>query len=297
MKSKIIMVMVMLCGAVFGKLQAGFPVIAGPAAAARREPVNELKGDEPVQEEVIQQEKGASISFLEQGAFVTQEERQRVLKIINSLDSELYKAIITIDPTGERHVQRHDDFIASNASIEDGLPVIFIASGIFEKYSEEFLRAIIAHELGHYVSGHFFENNQPIHDRLFEDYSNEFSCLKKDKKVSDILSARETFYLAQTRITEHEADRSEILDFGIDIDTAIKAAQVLQEVDQEKELKDPGKHTFKTTHPLWSDRIKHFQSLRQEVEVRKARGQTLPKFNWQQLAKQYLQKLKESNFL
>lgn len=289
MKLWMLIAAMLLIGGVPMIVQAGGDVIVVPAAAAKMEPVVVLKEEkEPIMQVSLIEQVEQSVGKKE----ITVKDREHVLEIINSLDPDLYKAIITVDPTGERHILLHDDFIASNAAIDDGLPVIFIEPGVFEKYPQDLLRAIIAHELGHYVSGHFFENNEPTHSYLFEHDGDEYPTLKKHNNMSGQLPARETFYLSRTRITEYEADRSEILDFGIDIDTAIKAAQILQKEDQEKQIKNPGKKTFKRTHPFWSDRIKQFESLRKEVEVRKARGQKLPKFNWQELAAQYLKKLK-----
>lgn len=221
-----------------------------------------------------------------------QEERMQVLQLINSLDSALYKAIIKRDPEGIQHIQRLDDFLAANAaSDKDGLPIILISSGTLKKYAEHkgLVRAMIAHELGHYVAGHFFEKKEPKHRDLFlsADLNKEIAFNKEGKKVSGQLMPRTTFYGTYERIKEHEADRIAVLDFDIPPSDAIKAARVLQGVDKEQDIKDPHKMTFRTDHPLWADRIKHFKSLRPEVELKKLHNKGKTVFDWESLAQEY----------
>lgn len=217
---------------------------------------------------------------------ITQEERKTVLDLIKTVAPELHKEIIKVDPRGENHIERNEtNGFANSVSFDDGLPVIYVAQDSLQ-YPKKILEASIGHELGHYVSGQFFKHPEPTHAFLFPD---------QESFATKGLAAKETFNLAQQRVREFEADRSEIMDFNIDIDTAIEQAKILQAKVEELQLKEPGKQTFKKTHPLWSDRIKHFESLRREVELKKAQGKEgKTVFDWKKLAQDYKKALSKS---
>lgn len=209
---------------------------------------------------------------------ITQKERDIVLDLIKTVAPTLHEMMVKMDPTGEQHIERYKgNGFASLASLDDGFPIILVGQDSLNE-PRNLLEASIAHELGHYVSRHFFEYPEPTHAFLLTD---ETSTAKG-------LPAKETFNLARRRIEEFEADSSEIMDFNIDIDTAIKQAKILQAKAEELQLKEPGKKTFKSTHPLWSNRIKHFESLRKEVELKKAQGKERKTvFDWKKLAQDY----------
>lgn len=223
---------------------------------------------------------------------ITQKERDAVLDLIKTVAPELYDILIKKDPTGKNHIER-DTYggFSSLASFDDGLPTIAVDAVVLGKYPRKYNEASIAHELGHYVSGHFFQINQPTHSHSITNSSEQ--KLKTGKKFGGKLPPAETFDLAKQRIKEHEADRSEILDFDIDIDTAIASAKALQADAQEPPHKGPAKGTFKKTHPFWDDRIKHFESLRSEAELKKAHGKGKTVFNWQKLANEYVKLYKQ----
>lgn len=102
-----------------------------------------------------------------------------------------------------------------------------------------------------------------------------------------------TFNLAQARAREYEADRMAIIDFGITIDDAIAAAKRLLELVKEHEIEMPKKETFKTSQPLWKDRIEHLESLRPEVELNKACKVQRKPVEWKKLAQEYLHKYEQ----
>lgn len=216
---------------------------------------------------------------------LTPDERRYVLGIIALIDPALYGAIVEVDPTGMHHILWSDDFgLASTFSDHDGLPIIFINRETLLLLDPDQQQAAVAHELGHYALKHLYGSHTPSHDYFFERTSDNAS-FAKGKKVSDQLIPYQTFMFAARKILEHEADRSAILDFGIDIDIMLSMAGKI--VAMEAQLSDIEQHTFKRTHPLWADRIKHIESLRPEVELRVAKKQSLKRFDWKALAKEY----------
>lgn len=224
---------------------------------------------------------------------ITKSEQKTILKIINDIAPTLYEEIIKVDPTGQHHIKRnyHKGFSAT-ASVIDGLPVISVHQDSTLDYSNKELRAILAHELSHYILKHPFKSDAPIHTYLF----NKNTPVKQfaaGKQVAGQLQPTKCFARSEERIEEYEADRSEVLDFGIDIDTAIKVAKKLQQQELELSLAEPHKETFKSTHPLWADRINHFESLRSEVELKKAHDQGKTHIDWKKLAQEYLDELKK----
>ncbi len=217
---------------------------------------------------------------------LNQEERSYVLELIKSIDPMLYEAIVESDPSGIHHLFWTDGGLASTFSEMDGLPVILVDRYILNLLNPYEQRCFIAHELGHYVLKHLQGPQTPSHDYFFERSADDDTPFAKGKKVSGQLSAYQTFKFAAERILEHEADRSAIMDFGIDIDIALSAARKIRDGTERFEHT---RETFKRTHPLWDDRIKHIESLRPEVELRIAKQQQPVRFNWKQLAKEYMQ--------
>jgi hypothetical protein len=227
---------------------------------------------------------------------MTAAERKKIMEAIKSVDPAAYEAIVKVDPTGENHISR--DYTGSggtiDASVVDGLPDLRI-DPFYSTLPFNELRAVIAHELAHYVLGHFFESYRLTHRILKAKTEGAQSFGKKGKKVAGQLPFKETFTNARQRVEENECDRMAIIEFGIPIDDAIaQANRVLIEV-KEKELKNPQKETFQSTHPLWAARIKHLESLRPEVELRKAQKKQRKPIDYEALAKKYLKKYEKEN--
>lgn len=218
---------------------------------------------------------------------ITPDEQKYILEIIKDLAPSLYKEIVAVDPTGADHIKRNDTLgsknIAVTLSLKDGLPMIYLGSEA-SKIGKEQLRFSIAHELGHYVLGHFKEPTL-THAVLQKVAAQEF---KKGKKVRGQLPFKESFKYAFTRTQEFEADRFAILEFGINIDDAIATAKRWISEFEEHKLESPEKEGFKSTHPLGATRIKQLEELRREVELRKAQKRQLRPINWKELAVQYL---------
>lgn len=215
----------------------------------------------------------------------TPEERRYILELMRLIDPSLYDAIVEVDPTGINHILWSDFFgISLTSSDIDGLPIILIDRHTLAHLNPYEQQAFLAHELGHYVLKHLQRAQTPSHDYFFERASDNRS-FAKGKKVAGQLAPYETFRLAAERIQEHEADRSAILDFGIDIDIMLSAARKI--IDLSAQLGDIDGPTFQRTHPLWVDRIKHLESLRSEVELRTAKQEPLKRFDWKMLAKEY----------
>lgn len=219
---------------------------------------------------------------------ITPAEQQKVMEILKSIDLTAYEAVAKVDPMGTNHIKRHYGNGASIApSPIDGLPEIQIDAECFNLPIGE-LRFVMAHELAHYVLGHFFEEYQLSHHILAkEEVPAE---LKKGKTVSGKLPFKGTFENAFNRTKENEADRMAIIDFGINIDDGIALAKRWLLEAKEHEIEAPQKATFSSTHPLWASRIKYLESLRREVELNKTRKIRIKPINWQELAEQYMQK-------
>jgi hypothetical protein len=221
---------------------------------------------------------------------MTTEERQKLLRAIKAVDKSAYNALIKVDPTGENHIKRsHDGGTWTTVSEVDGYPVLNFEPSVAEQSWNDML-CTIAHELSHYVLGHFYEIYSLSHRELTkEGGSREF----KGKKVAGQLPFNETFEKARSRIKENEADRMMIIQFGINLDDAIAQAKRLLVKAEETYSEVPHKETFQEMRPLWVNRIKHFESLRPEVELNKAHNVQRKKINWKQLAREYLKKYKE----
>jgi hypothetical protein len=147
-------------------------------------------------------------------------ERQKLLHGLKAIDLALYDAIIKVDPTGENHIKRsYDGGSWTSVSTDDGLPLFhFDPSLVNDPYGE--MLFVLAHELSHYILGHFYEDYTIVHRELSkEDAPQEFKI--KGKKVAGKLPFKETFKKSRDRVEETEADRMAVIDFGINIDDAL----------------------------------------------------------------------------
>ncbi len=213
--------------------------------------------------------------------------RRRVLKLIGSLAPELYQEFIAIDPTGENHLafdSKHTN-ASANYSHQDGLPVITLGRDIINAPQEE-LRFVLGHELGHYALGHF-KHHYPVHSRLRS--HQDLTQIPTQKEKTNEFKFEETFCLAYSRIKENEADRFSILSLGTNIDAAIAWFQNnALERDEQYEIENkPLPTTLTITHPHDEVRIKHFESLRREVEIQKAQSEKPAPIDWNALIENY----------
>jgi hypothetical protein len=211
--------------------------------------------------------------------------RTIVMPIIQELAPELYKEIVAVDPGGEYHIDLYerDSYAIVTPSTKDGLPEIDISFD-FVKLPKNELRFLLAHELGHYVLGHPFNEPPLVH-----------KALEKIVAESGKLPFKESFRHAFTRVQEFEADRFAVIEFGIPIDDAIvlmkksEPGRVYSSIENyEYALKNPQKETFQSTHPLQKARIEQFEELRREVELNKIHGKQPEPIDWKKLAAHYL---------
>jgi len=217
---------------------------------------------------------------------ITNKERKKFLEGVKAVDHTLYDEITERDPMGIWHIKR--DYLGSNMAVsiqgDDGLPLFFIDHTVVDKPWNELLFGI-AHELSHYVLGHtgegYLSRHQSRHPMLAREET-LIQEIKKGKKVAGLLPFKETFEKARDRIKENEADRMAVIEFGVSIDDAIAAAKWF--VEREGEIQHPHKETFKRTHPMWLSRIKHLESLRNEVELNKEHKVQRKPIDWRQLA-------------
>lgn len=218
------------------------------------------------------------------------EQRKKVMSIIKSIAPELYEEIEKIDGGGGNHIKRSHYGTESNVSSLDGLPKIYVDPFSAQLPFNE-LKSTIAHELAHYVLGHFNTENLASHHLLSHQEEKPTRSFRKGKNIRGLLPLKETFQNAYQRTKEDEADRFAILEFGVNIDDAISNAKKKAKQAYEEFFVDP-KETFKSTHKFWKDRIAHLEYLRREVEIRKNR-KSAP-INWQNLAKHYKETLYSS---
>ena len=213
---------------------------------------------------------------------ITAEERIHFLTLIESLLPELYAKIIAVDPTGFNHIKRQDDKNGAGVlpSLKDGLPLILVGAEL-RKFPLGVQRFIIGHELGHYVLGHFKTHAAP-HTTLNTE-KKEPQEYASGRKIAGQLPFTLTFENAFSRVKEYEADRFSILGCGTAIDDGITYC-TNQTSDNPTHSKTK---TFKRTHPLFEQRIKHFESLRPEVELQKAHDESFPPIDWNALVEKY----------
>lgn len=228
-----------------------------------------------------------SYNKIEIATDLTANERNLLMKIVKSINPELYKEIVAIDPTGINHIKIHYQSGASVApSLTNGLPIFSISPRVMKLPIGQ-IRFLIAHELGHYVLNHF-QGYKVSHATL----GTKQEGIINGKKISGQIPFEETFHYAFSRTQEYEADRFAVIDLGTNIADAIALAKRWSKEAQEHELKEKAKkETFKSTHPLWTARIKHFEELRREVDLRKAKKLPPKQINWKELAQDYLQLL------
>lgn len=224
---------------------------------------------------------------------LTADQRESILKIIESLAPQLYTYIIKNDPTGLKHIKRpyHPSqdtrlFLISSPK-KNGLPIIYVGLDALNLPINE-QRFALAHELGHYALGHVKRGQKQLIKHPMLEKQQGTIEFKKGKKVTGQLPFEKTFKNAWQRSQEEEADRFAIVNLGVDIDDAIALAKRLLKAGKEYELDTPEKETFKSTHPLWSSRIEHLNELRREVEIRKHRKEQ-EHVDWEKIHKTYLQ--------
>ena len=114
--------------------------------------------------------------------------------------------------------------------------------------------------------------------------------LKKAKKLPVNCHLKKHSNVHLVEFKNYEADRFAVIELGVPIDSAIAASK--RRIQRESKPSGWGfnreKKTFKSTHPLWEERLKQFEELRREVELNKLHNKKPKPINWKQLALQYL---------
>ena len=238
------------------------------------------------------------------------EELPYIMDLIKGLAPELYKLIIAVDPTGAGHIKRKyaETTAAVAPSFKDGLPEIDIGLEL-QKLPKNEARFTLAHELSHYVLGHFqpptvahkelqkTEAPALTHEALQKVAMEEFKKGKKAYKPFKVSPSKqlvfeESFKKAFSRTQELEADRFAVIEFGVPIDDAIARAKRGATEAEEQKMKTPEKETFTITHPLWMARIKQLEDLRREIELHKVQKRQPKQIPWKELAENYLKDYK-----
>jgi len=218
------------------------------------------------------------------------ERAEKVMSIIKSIAPDLWQEIKKVDSTGINHVKEHKEFnVGATLADQDCLPIIFIHPFYLNLPLDE-VTFIIGHELGHYVSGHIGDEPFLFHHALNEEEKKDQETVepkefRKGRKIAGQLSFESTLKKAYERTKEDEADRFSILQFGTSIDAGISFGERMINLFNNKPKNEPEKETFKRAHKFWFDRIKHLESLRREVEIRKNRKPT--PINWKGLVENY----------
>lgn len=213
---------------------------------------------------------------------ITQEERNRILTLLNHLAPELYQKIIAVDPTGEHHILRTPEkrIACVSRSLDDGLPIIELETKT-ERYTDSELTFILAHELAHYILGHFKEKQTPTH-KILDDASTTYK---------NTLPYKETFENSATRVEEYEADRFAIINLKAPLEGGLSWMKNELEKNQPITNKGLAKETFKSTHPLFEQRIEHLENLERDIEWQTTHPTT--PIDWDTLINQYKGKTQE----
>ncbi len=223
-------------------------------------------------------------------AYALTKEQKKVLRIIKDLAPELYAELMTVNPIGKDHIIIHGNHTGINKQTHDGLPLFIVSYSDAMERPEDQLRFILGHELSHYVQDDYedFYQVPPTHKAMRgnETLPQEYT---PGKGISSQLPFEETFKKARSRTKEYKADASSVMRFGTNIDAAIALLQnQAMRLEKSYEItKQPLPTTFTTTHPLHKDRIAHLESLRSEVEHRKASGQKPAPIDWKALIEKY----------
>lgn len=240
-----------------------------------------------------------TLIFLKQNS-LSLKKRLQILQIIQSISPSLYKQLIAIDPQGNTYIKEtksgsNNAFVCASSS--NGLPIITLGTKTLNLPDNQ-LRFVIAHELSHYVLKHPRSTTTIAHP-LLTDAAELQKITTQDKN----LPFEKTFRFAQGRIREFEADRFAIMHFGCDIDAAISYFKkpVKWQIWKERLTswfsknsgRNPKNETFKSTHPLWQQRITHLESLRREVQWQKNRNEHPKEIDWESLRQHYLDDTKK----
>ncbi len=223
---------------------------------------------------------------------IPHEERIKVLGIIKGLAPELYAELVTVDPTGIKHIQRISNgphFACVSPHPEDGLPLLQFKTSNLSFPSEQ-LRYIVAHELSHYVLDHF-NRTLSFHKKLSPENENTLLTLK-GKKVTAPFPYNETFTKAASRVQEAEADRFAVMHFGVSVEAGLAYNDFNSSKDYSVNF--PEKIDFTLVHPPAKERIRQFLSLRKEVELQKEKNEPKKPIDWDALREKYKKTSKQA---
>ncbi len=219
-----------------------------------------------------------------------------VLEIIKDLAPGLYDKIVQFDPNGSRHASLGDGiFIEFPNENRDGLPIFKINTS-FMKLPNNMQRAVIAHEIGHYV----LEHNITSTDNK---YTLSKSIKKQDPSLSK-LNPMTAMINAYTRTYEYEADRFAIMNLKIPSQDAIDMLNTLRSYEDNtiycintiksiynaiglKFNTSPDLNldkTFSRSHPLMDDRMQQIRNIQSEIELpNNAYPNKITPINWDKL--------------
>ncbi len=223
-----------------------------------------------------------------------------VLEIIQELAPELHAKIIALDPNGSKHFELTSSIVSSIAS--DGLPT-FEVNITFMQLPKNQQKAIIAHELSHYILEHNITNSKN-HDEIKNYITKSF---KEKKETSSKLYPEIALENAYIRTCEYEADRFATMNLKVPpqdlIDLlnsirleedvliyATKSARYIGSALGFQYKPNPNVQILNTdktlsrTHPITDDRIQQLRNIQKELDLPQTAYSHQPtSINWDQI--------------
>lgn len=189
--------------------------------------------------------------------------RQRIMEIIQELAPELHEKITNLDKDGSSHIVTSNGYAAIECITSDGLPILHLGNAFMNLQDKAIQKAIIAHELGHYILQHSATKQSTYHasnDKILPNKQSPqvktgVAKVKISKKALDPNKAMTDAYV---RTYEYEADAAVMKLFGLSLTDAQAMVKSFND-------STAGCTTFSIDHPKDENRLKQFESIDDEL--------------------------------
>lgn len=199
------------------------------------------------------------VLLIREGFISRQDNKMLVLNIIKELAPPVYDMFLKTDERLEKHIiefYQRDNFAVSCGL--SGLPVLFYGSDFYLLPHNQ-QKAIVGHELGHYVLGHYNENKA---------LNISFLHLT-DKEIGPVMKSVNTFIASYTRVNELEADRFAVLNLGVPAEDMIDMLINLYTDTKNKHS------SIGHDHPSIQSRVDQLEDLKRDLEQGRIKRQAV----------------------